>query len=333
MLPLTKSLKSPLKSPLKMLKYLVLASVIALSLYVIRKHRDILPPKPSQPLPAEIYKLISPSSYKYHINQGELCLNRKPLLVLVIPVTLQDFESRSAIRNTWGQENLVPNVDIVRVFFIGEPRAHSPKLQEDLQSESVEYRDIIQMDFQDTYQNLTIKTMMIINWVATYCHSAQYVMKIDADIFLNLPYLVHYLQDKPKHNFITGSVIIDARPRRNPKSKWYLSKEVYPESMLPPYLSGAGYVFSIDLAKKISMASKFLRPVPIEDVYVGMCLSFLQVRPEFAWTLLPYRNLFEVRHLDYDRCTFAKRIIVTGFTAAKLVNMWTDLQSAGFSCS
>lgn len=315
-----------------MLRYLVLAAVIALSLYVWAKKRDFLPPKPSRLLPAELYKLISPSSYTYHINQGELCLNRKPLLVLMIPVTLQDSESRSAIRKTWGQENLVPNVDIARVFFIGEPREPSPKLQEDLQSESVAYRDIVQMDFLDTYQNLTIKTMMIINWVATYCRSAQYVMKIDADIFLNLPYLVRYLQDKPKHNFITGSVISDGRPRRNPNSKWYLSAEAYPENFLPPYLSGAGYVFSIDLAKKISIASKFLHPVPMEDVYVGICLHFLQVQPEFAWTLLPYRNLFEVRHLDYDRCTFAKSIIVSGFTASKLMNMWTDLQSAGFSC-
>lgn len=250
----------------------------------------------------------------------------------MIPVTLQDSESRTAIRKTWGQENLVPHADIVRVFFVGEPKEHDPKLVENLRKESAKYKDIVQMDFLDSYHNLTIKTMMIMNWVANHCRSAQYAMKIDADIFLNMPYLVAYLQNKAKHNYITGSVITDGQPRRNPDSKWYLSEELYPENLFPPYLSGAGYVFSVDLAKKISMASKFVRPIPMEDVYVGLCLHFLSVRPEFAWTVLPYRNLFEVRRLDYDRCTFAKRIIVTGFTSSKLMSLWTDFQSAEFSC-
>lgn len=315
----------------RLLKCLVLAALVALSFYGFDKLTS-LPPKPSRLLPKDLYKPISPLSYKYLLNQPDLCQNRKPFLLLMIPVTHQDSESRTAIRKTWGQENLVPHVDITRVFFIGEPREHDPKLEEDLWKESMAYRDIVQMDFLDSYHNLTIKTMMIMNWVANYCRSAQYAMKIDSDIFLNVPYLVDYLQNKAKQNFITGSVITDGRPRRNPNSKWYLSEEMYPENLFPPYLSGAGYVFSVDLAKKISMASKFVRPIPMEDVYVGLCLNFLSVRPEFAWTLLPYRNLFEVRRLDYDRCTFSKRIIVTGFTSTKLMSMWNDFQSAASSC-
>uniref|UniRef100_A0A4W4GQ14 Hexosyltransferase n=1 Tax=Electrophorus electricus TaxID=8005 RepID=A0A4W4GQ14_ELEEL len=181
-------------------------------------------------------------------------------------------------------------------------------------TESREYGDIIQMDFLDTYHNLTIKTMMMMNWLATYCTSARYAMKIDADIFLNVPYLVEYLHSQAeKQDYITGSVITDARPRRDIHSKWYLSEELYPENKLPPYVSGAGYVFSIDLARKIALASRFVRPIPLEDVYVGLCLNVLNIRPIFSWTLLPYRNLFEIRRLEYDRCTFAKRIIVTGF--------------------
>lgn len=324
--PVIKTLRS------RLLQLLVLVALGALSRYAFEKHRASLPSKPSRLLPKELYKLISPSTYKYLLNQPDLCLNRKPFLALMIPVTLQDSESRTAIRKTWGQENLVPHVDIVRVFFVGEPKEHNPKLVENLRKESAKYKDIVQMDFLDSYHNLTIKTMMIMNWVANHCRSAQYAMKIDADIFLNMPYLVAYLQNKAKHNYITGSVINDGQPRRNPNSKWYLSEELYPENLFPPYLSGAGYVFSVDLAKKISMASKFVRPIPMEDVYVGLCLHFLSVQPEFAWTVLPYRNLFEVRRLDYDRCTFAKLIIVTGFTSSKLMSLWTDFQSAEFSC-
>lgn len=323
---MTTSLKS------RMLKFLVLAALVALTWYAFEKRSASLPPKPHRLLPVELYKIISPLNYKYLLNQPDLCQNRKPFLVLLIPVTPQNSEARITIRKTWGQENLVPNVDIARVFVLGEPREHDPKLEEDLQKESVAYRDIVQMDFLDTYNNLTIKTMMIMNWVASYCPSAQYAMKIDADIFLNVPYLVKYLQNKAKHNYITGSVINDAHPRRHQDSKWYISEELYSANMFPPYLAGAGYVFSVDLAKKILLASKFVRPIPIEDVYVGLCLHFLSIRPEFAWTLLPYRNLFEIRCLEYDRCTFARLIIVTGFTSTKLMSMWTDFQNAAFSC-
>lgn len=316
----------------RLLKLLVLTALVALSVYVFETHNVSLPPKPTRLLSKQLYKLISPSSYKYLLNQPALCLNRKPFLVLMIPVRLQDSESRSAIRKTWGQENLVQHVDVARVFFIGEPREHDPKLVKDLEKESEVYGDIVQMDFLDTYHNLTVKTMMIMNWVARYCRSAQYAMKIDADIFLNVPYLLDYLQNKPRHGYITGSVITDGQPRRDPNSKWHLSVDVYPDNVFPPYVSGAAYVFSVDLAKKISVASRFVYPVPLEDVYVGLCLHFLSVRPEFARTLLPYRNLFEVRRINYDRCTFAKRIIVTGFTSNKLMSMWTDFQTAGFSC-
>ncbi|KAF4074295.1 hypothetical protein AMELA_G00237900 [Ameiurus melas] len=323
---MTASLKSRIP------RFLVLAALIALTWYAFEKRRSSLPPKPHRLLPMELYKIVSPLSYKYLLNQPGLCQNRKPFLVLLIPVTPQNSEARTTIRKTWGQENLVPNVDIARVFVLGEPREHDAKLEEDLQKESMAYRDIVQMNFLDSYNNLTIKTMMIMNWVASYCTSAKYAMKIDADIFLNVPYLVHYLQNKAKHNYITGSVINDGQPRRNQDSKWYLSEELYPENIFPPYLAGAAYVFSVDLSMKILLASKFVPPIPIEDVYVGLCLHFLSVQPEFAWKLLPYRKLFELRSLEYDRCTFSRLIIVTGFTSTKLMSMWTDFQNAAFSC-
>ncbi|XP_036453939.1 beta-1,3-galactosyltransferase 2 [Colossoma macropomum] len=321
----------------RLLKYFLLGSaagLISLLIFLLwNSSTSGLPSRSLAPLKDELYKVISPSTYRYILNQPKLCERRNPFVVFMIPVTGEDSESRSAIRKTWGQDNLLPNVDITRLFFIGQPSEPNPNLEKHLQKESNAYGDIIQMDFLDTYRNLTVKTMMIMNWLATYCPSAQYAMKVDADIFINVPYLVHYLQSQAsQQDYITGSVINDGRPRRNPHSKWYLSEEVYPESSFPPYVSGAGYVFSIDLAKKISWASRFVRPIDMEDVYVGLCLHYLNVHPVFSRTLLPYKNLFEIRRLEYDRCTFAQRIIITGFTPSQLLNIWHDFQSAGLSC-
>ncbi|XP_051551782.1 beta-1,3-galactosyltransferase 1-like [Myxocyprinus asiaticus] len=287
------------------------------------------------PISKGMHGVILPSTYRYILNQPELCERKSPFLVLMIPLTLKDTEARAAIRRTWGQEGLIPNVNILRLFVIGQQAQSNPVLQEHLERESKEYGDIIQMDFVDTYQNLTIKTMMIMHWIATYCQCAWYAMKIDADNFLSVPYLVDYLHaqgESSRKDYITGSVIKNGHPVRNSRSKWYLSEDLYPDTSYPPYLSGAAYVFSTDLARKIEMASRFVQPIPLEDVYVGLCLQVLGISPVYSSKFLGLRNLFEIRKLRYERCTFASRIIVNGFKPRELLYIWHDFQNSNFTC-
>ncbi len=323
------------RSRYKLLRYFAVAGLITLVLILVFSStmRPSLPKKTPALAPKEL--VVSTSTYKFILNQPELCEKTSPFLVLMIPVTLKDTEVRTAIRRTWGQDGLVPRVTVLHLFVIGQPAQSDPVLQEHLERESKEYGDIIQMDFVDSYHNLTIKTMMIMNWIATYCQGAWYAMKIDADIFLNVRYLVDYLHEQSessRKDYITGSVISDAVPHRDSFNKWYISEDLYPDSWYPPYVSGAAYVFSTDLARKISWASRFVRPIPLEDVYVGLCLHVLGVKPVYATKVLGFRNLFEVRRLEYDRCTFAKRIIVNGFNPQNLLRIWHDFQKSYFTC-
>lgn len=201
---------------------------------IIRRHT---------PIAEDLYKVISPSTYKYILNQPSAC-EHNPYLVLIVPVAPGDRESREAVRKSWGQRDVVPNVHSVTLFFVGVPQGEDREMaQNALAEENFVNADIIMMDFLDTYQNLTVKTMMMMNWLATYCTSASYVMKIDADVFLNVYYLINMLPSPTRNNYITGSVINDGTPRRDENSKWYLSKDIYPDSKFPPYVSGAGYVF------------------------------------------------------------------------------------------
>ncbi|CAL8270555.1 unnamed protein product [Gadus morhua 'NCC'] len=43
------------------------------------------------------------------------------------------------------------------------------ELQEHVSMENLQYHDLIQSDFTDSYNNLTIKTMVIMDWLATRC--------------------------------------------------------------------------------------------------------------------------------------------------------------------
>ncbi|KAK9523112.1 hypothetical protein VZT92_019533 [Zoarces viviparus] len=305
---------------------LVLSAHILLSRVTLSKH----PRKPS-PLPAEEYRLISPETYEYVLNQPAVCgdRTRAPFLVFMVPVAPLEAAAREAVRKTWG----APGRDTLTLFYVGLPEGgRGSSAQLELEEESRTHADIIQVNFQDSYQNLTIKTMMMMSWLATHCPNASYAMKVDADVFVNVFYLLRRLRRSPARGFITGSVISDGRPRRDSSSKWHLSEELYPEDSFPPYVSGAGYVFSADLAPRISWASRFTRWIPLEDVYVGLCLRVLAVRPVYSLSLPTFGNLFEVRQLEYDRCAFAQLVLANGFTSSQLLHMWQDFSKGHSSC-
>ena len=312
----------------RLAKYLLLAGLMSFVVNVFLKIGYYFEPKIDRhtPIDEELYKVVSPSTYKYILNQPSAC-EHNPYLVLMVPVAPGDAASREAVRNTWGQRDLVPNLKIIKLFFVGVLEGEEGEKSETaIAEENLNHGDIVMMDFLDSYRNLTVKTMMMMNWIATNCQRASYAMKIDADIFLNIYYLINFLPFPATNNYITGSVINDGMPRRAENSKWYLSKDIYPDSTFPPYVSGAAYVFSTDLAAKISLVSRFVRPIPLEDVYVGLCLKILGVRPVYGRGMFWLRNLFEVRHLNYNRCTFAKLIIVTDFSPTELMKTWPDFQ-------
>lgn len=303
---------------------LVLSAQVLVSRVTFSKHR----PKPS-PLPDEEYRVLSPETYKYILNQPAVCKDRSPFLVFMVLVAPPEAAAREAIRKTWG----APAQDTLTLFYVGLPEGGQVSgIQEKLEEESRKHADIIQMNFVDSYKNLTIKTMMMMNWLATHCPNASYTMKVDADIFVNVFYLIRRLSSSPRQGYITGSVIGDGKPRRDSNSKWQITEELYPEDSFPPYVSGAGYVFSTDLAARISWASRFVRMIPLEDVYVGLCLNVLGVRPVYSRSLLTLRNLFEIQNLKYDRCIFAKLVLVNGFNPSQLLHAWQDFSQGHTSC-
>lgn len=314
--------------PRKLVKSAAIFAVLLLSVYVFKVSKRS--PKRPVLLSGEDYRLISPQTYKYVLNQPSVCDNKSLFLVFLVPVAPQQYAEREAVRKTWG----APGVDTLTLFFVGTPEESVQRsdIQNRLERESMKHGDIIQMDFIDSYQNLTIKTLMIMNWLDMHCPQTHYAMKVDVDIFVNTFYLRDHLRSSSRRGFITGSVISDGHPRRDRKSKWQLSEELYPEDSFPPYVSGAGYVFSWDLAGKISWASRFIKMIPLEDVYVGLCLRLLDVIPEYAYSLPFVRSLFEVRNLEYDRCRFAGLVIVNGFSPAKLLAAWQDFTQGYENC-
>lgn len=261
------------------------------------------------------------------MDNTEVCKSKTPFLVLMVPVAPQNVIARDAIRQTWGKESLVQGEVVITLFVLGISGTADV---EKLKQENEQHHDLIQSNFMDTYLNLTIKTMVIMDWLATHCSSAAYAMKVDSDMFLNIDNLVLMLKKPgiPTQNYLTGMLMWNRPVVRSKDSKWYVPEEMYPDPQYPTYTLGMGYVFSNDLPEKYVQASKSIKPFNIEDAYIGMCMKKLGFSP----TSPPDPSQFKAYNTNYNRCEYSKIITYILGTSEELVKYWTDLKKPGPPC-
>ncbi|XP_051234413.1 beta-1,3-galactosyltransferase 2-like isoform X2 [Dicentrarchus labrax] len=294
---------------------------------------NISTPEPPTPVPyvsPGLYLVEYPYKYRFLINEPKKCEEQKPFLVLMVPVAPHNRAHRHIIRSTWGGESSVQG-KVVKLFFLLGLQAGegAERLQGQLLQESKEHQDLIQSDFLDCYKNLTIKTMVMLEWLDSHCSGASYAMKIDSDMFLNVPNLVGMLVNAPKTNYMTGLVARGSAVLRDRKSKWYVPVEIYSHSQYPRYALGLGYVLSLDLPKKLVEASRHVKALYIEDVYLGLCMEYLGIPP----TDPPSWGYFNVFPVPYSRCGYSRLIATT--TPENNVNplwVWKDFKRPGLHC-
>ncbi|XP_041847437.1 beta-1,3-galactosyltransferase 2 [Melanotaenia boesemani] len=272
---------------------------------------------------------VTPGPFTYTINEPDKCAKNRsaPFLVLLIATEARQVEVRNAIRQTWGNESVAPALGLIRLFLLGKTDGElgAPQ-QKMLQAESKRYHDIIQQDFLDSYKNLTIKTLMGMNWVAMHCPLARYVMKTDSDMFVNTHYLIYKLlrpELKPRKKYFTGYNMRGFAPNRNKNSKWYMPPALYPGDKYPTFCSGTGYVFSGDIAVKIYRISRSIPLLQLEDVYVGICLAQLRIEPSPP----PNGFLFNHWRVPYSSCKYNHLITSHGFHPNEILKYWHHLQN------
>ncbi|KAL6113588.1 uncharacterized protein ACO6RY_11832 [Pungitius sinensis] len=275
------------------------------------------------------YLVEYPSEYHFLINEPEACVRQKTFVVLVVPVAPGNRAHRDVIRGTWGSDRSASGQPVTLLFLTGLPGGEgAAQVQERLLEESRQHGDLIQSDFLDCYKNLTIKTMVMMEWLDSHCSSASYAMKIDSDMFLNVQKLVDTLLDAPRKNYMTGLVARYAMVLRDRTSKWFLPVEIYSPYFYPTYALGLGYIVSLDLPKKLVEASRHVKAVYIEDVFLGLCMKFLGI----PFTDPPRADYFHVFPREYSRCAYSQIIATTTHPNADLVSIWKDFKRPGPPC-
>ncbi|CAK1593545.1 unnamed protein product [Parnassius mnemosyne] len=176
--------------------------------------------------------------------------------------------------------------DFKLVFLLGlPPHDNDTDVQDKIDNEVETYGDIIQEGFVDSYNNLTLKSIMMLKWVTNNCNEIRYILKTDDDMYINVPNLVSNLHkhanafdegvakgNKSKEYLLIGHLICGARPVQDSKSKWYSPRYMYAGRVYPRYLSGTGYVMSAPTTQALYSAALITSYFHLEDIYItGMC--------------------------------------------------------------
>ena len=144
-----------------------------------------------------------------------------------------------------------------------------------LKREAIKYNDILLFDFWESYWNLSVKSLVALNWAVRHSN-VNILMKIDDDILCNVSRMhgemmkhVHS-ESQGQDKVIIGKCDDNEYPNRDPESTVYSSEEMYPAHKYPRICKGGTYL--ITRAAGLSLLNK-TTVVPLlrqEDVSVSV---------------------------------------------------------------
>jgi hypothetical protein len=108
------------------------------------------------------------------------------------------------------------------------------------------FKDILQIDFEDSYYGLTTKVITSFRWASTSCKIAHFVFRVNDDIAVSTPMLIKYLKklknetisDSNLDKIILGHLYTKSPIFRGESDKFYVSHEEYSQKMFYPFTEG-----------------------------------------------------------------------------------------------
>uniref|UniRef100_A0A8C2WT14 Hexosyltransferase n=1 Tax=Cyclopterus lumpus TaxID=8103 RepID=A0A8C2WT14_CYCLU len=278
-------------------------------------------------------------NFKLLIDQPEKWTSTAPYMLIAVKSIPADFDKRQVVRRTWGKEGLFQNgVSIRTVFLLGVPRNRTalPLWDRLMTYESQTFGDILLWDFEDTFFNLTLKETHFLKWVNSSCPHVKFIFKGDADVYVNVENILEMLQgQKSDQDLFVGDIIIHAKPIRRRNSKYFVPEFVYGGGLYPNYAGGGGFVMSGHTARRLSSACQQVELFPIDDVFLGMCLQLIGVKPSrhqgFRTFGIPRPSA--APHLQtFDPCFYRELMVVHSLSVPQIWLMWNLLHDPRLSC-
>ncbi|XP_069139301.1 beta-1,3-galactosyltransferase brn-like [Argopecten irradians] len=252
---------------------------------------------------------INEYPYSFTTKPEVTCLNSTKLLILIKSAP-RNREKRQAIRETWGNEDLISGFK--RVFVLGKSRTDDVNIEQETQT----YGDILQLDYYDSYYMNTWKTRGALIW-ASSSKECDYVMLVDDDYYVATDLLIQQLELTGTGNetLYMGWVNPRSYPFRWKGSKWYVSPTDYPYNIYPPFVSAGSIVMSMKFITDFVIASQFTKHIKFDDVFLAIVANKLGVAPI-------NNRLFYTGKVDYWDTQFWTTLTAHGYNPTELRNAW-----------
>uniref|UniRef100_A0A914I0L3 Hexosyltransferase n=1 Tax=Globodera rostochiensis TaxID=31243 RepID=A0A914I0L3_GLORO len=210
------------------------------------------------------------------------CPNQTELIMLTLS-RRNGFETRKAIRQTWMNDS-VPG-EVIRFLIADAGDGEAIDVQQKLEEEQAKHGDLVFLHgFVDIYINLYLKVYGGFKWQQSFCANAKWVLKVDDDALVHLRRLAHWTEKKfrpivaqnPLVYF--GEIYHQSIPFRDPESKWYAPKEMYPKDMYPDFMQGTVYLTTPATISAILLHTGQIDEFYLEDVlYTGILAELANV--------------------------------------------------------
>ena len=272
-----------------------------------------------------------PANVSYVMHNPRLCADASSLKYIVyLHSAPGNSERRDLVRQTWGNRRLLKDKNSRVVFLLGLPKDN--ETQQKLRAEFAQHGDIVQGNFHDAYRNLTLKGIMGLKWISTYCAQAQYVLKSDDDAFVNIFSLLGVMDgntDKKRLiacvSYKEGSMGILRYPKKC--SKWCIKyHEMIGRRVYPRYCAGLAFLLSREMVPEMYIASLKTPFFWVDDAYVSGLLPSKVIGVEY----LPLKAhfTFSVRDVKFFLKSAMKDLkhhFMHGMTIKQRVEMWSAL--------
>ncbi|XP_053611995.1 beta-1,3-galactosyltransferase 1-like [Plodia interpunctella] len=269
----------------------------------------------------------------HEVSHPELCpaFGSELQLMIFVFTAPSHFKQRQAIRMTWGDTVKIPNVSLA--FIIGitpnESESFGYSDRSLILEEDLIYRDIIIGRFIDTYNNLTLKSLSMLEWMNTYCSLVPRMLKTDDDMFINVPKLLQFAEESLRKNItktIWGQIRLDKPIRNNTTHKHFVTSGEFQGDVYPNFMTGPAYLMTSDVTRDLFAAAANEPYLRLEDVFItGVLATKLRIQKIDV-------PLFYNRRIYGDICRLMKYISVHEITSIELQEIWRQVQHKSDGC-
>lgn len=184
--------------------------------YVVAKSRlkPIVGVEPLRPDFGAVVNDVTSFRYPITIRPCQNTQQNTTSLFVAVISAVNYFDKRNVIRETWLNHlhaqmlmysNFGTSMTLVGFAFI-VGLTENDEIQKRIEAESAAHGDIIQVDMNDVYYNLTQKVVGLVNWMNRHCSQVDFILKVDDDVYVNVRNLVTVITSlEPSEQSVYGT--------------------------------------------------------------------------------------------------------------------------------